>query len=138
MPTFRLDKLVRTKLLQMFKELDQQAEVTELSGGVLEKALVAKLVEEIGELQATKQLDVKELADLLQIIHDAAFVAGSSPEQLEALRVQRAQDRGGLIEERDGGEFVGYHVGTLSCRDGDSWIDYYRKEPERFPEIGEK
>lgn len=134
MPTFRLNKLVRTGLPQMYEELGQKAELKELEGEELRRALLQKLQEEIGELTATGGGELKELADLLQVIQDMAIASGSTPEELERLRDQREKDRGPMVKIGNEGKPKGFYVAWITCEDDDPWTAYYRKEPERFPE----
>jgi predicted house-cleaning noncanonical NTP pyrophosphatase (MazG superfamily) len=134
MPTFRLDKLVRTGLLKIYKDLGQIAETNELSGDELQQALIAKLGEEVSELESAGSMDLKELADILQVVQDAAIASGASLEELEALRMTREKDRGPMIVVGKNGEAKGYYVSRIVCKEGDTWVDYYRKDPQRFPE----
>lgn len=134
MPTFRLNKLVRTGLPQMYEELGQKAELKELEGEELRRALLQKLQEEIGELTATGGGELKELADLLQVIQDMAIASGSTPEELESLRDQREKDRGPMVKIDNEGKPKGFYVSRITCEDDDPWTAYYRNEPARFPE----
>lgn len=134
MPTFRLNKLVRAGLPKMYKELGQKAELRKLKGGELRRALAQKLQEEMNELTATESVELKELADLLQVIQDMAIASGSTPEELESLREQREKDRGPMVEVDVEGRVTGVYVARITCQEDDPWTAYYRKEPERFPE----
>lgn len=134
MPTFHLNKLVRTKLPKIYKDLGQVAEIKELSGDELERVLIAKLQEEVGELETAGHMELKELADILQVVRDAAIASGSSQEELEVLRRKRENDRGPLVIMSKDGVITGSYISSLVCKEDDEWTEYYRKEPERFPE----
>ena len=61
-----------------------------------------KLNEELAEYQESKSME--ELADLLEVVRAVALARGSSPEELEEIRRQKAEKRGGfekkiLLEE---------------------------------------
>ncbi len=134
MPTFHLNKLVRAKLPDIYRRLGEVAEVKELAGADLERAFIAKLREEAGELESSGHMELNELADILQVVRDAAIASGSSPEELELLREKREHDRGPFVVVAQDGTVSGSYVSTLMCTQEDKWTDYYRKEPERFPE----
>lgn len=134
MPTFHLNKLVRTKLPQIYRDIQQEATISELSGEELQRALVKKLSEEIGELQRESNVDLKELADILQVVQDTAIAAGSSLEELERVPKKRAEDRGPLVFQDKDGQVRGYFISTLRCSEDDEWTAYYRHEPEKYPE----
>lgn len=56
--------------------------------------LDAKLEEELSEYQQSKSME--ELADLLEVIRAAASARGSSFEEVEAIRIAKAKERGGF------------------------------------------
>lgn len=53
-----------------------------------------KLNEELAEYQQSKAME--ELADLLEVIRAVIIARGSSMETVEALRISKAQTRGGF------------------------------------------
>ena len=134
MPTFHLNKLVRAKLPRICKELGQTIESKRIVGKELELALISKLHEEVAELEATGRLEPKELADILQVVRDSAIASGSSPEELETLRLEREKDRGPLVVVKENGIPTGVYLSKVVCQEDDPWTTYYRQEPERFPE----
>nr|WP_295974822.1 nucleoside triphosphate pyrophosphohydrolase [uncultured Bacillus sp.] len=103
------NKLVRDKIPQIIKKsgktpiietLDQENYITELrkkSKEELQEYLSAKTNEEA----------IEELADLLEIIHSLAEIHDSSIDEVERIRVKKAEERGGfkdkvfLIEVQD-------------------------------------
>ncbi len=56
--------------------------------------LDAKLNEELAEYQESKSME--ELADLLEVIRAVAIARGSSIEEVEAIRRDKAAKRGGF------------------------------------------
>lgn len=60
-----------------------------------------KLHEELTEYEAAASNEeaVEELADLLELIQAAAVIHGASVEELEAIRKQKAEKRGGFGEK---------------------------------------
>lgn len=126
MPTFLLNKIVRDKLPKMMTALGQTVTIRELSDAELAQALTAKIVEEANELHAEKKDIQNELADLLEITYATGKALGYSPADLDALRIERNQKRGGF----DNNAFIT----KLEVPEGDKWADYYRSNPLRFPE----
>ena len=57
----------------------------------------AKLDEELAEYY--KDQNIEELADLLEVIYAAACARGYSLEQLEQIRTEKADKRGGFQEK---------------------------------------
>lgn len=138
MPKFKLDKLVRIGLLDIFKELDEKVNAKELHGRVLRKALADKFVEESNEL-GKDDLSPKELADILQLVYDAALSLGIEMSEIEDIRVAKELKKGGCVELDKNGEPYGVFVENLTCtRPDDIWIEYYRNDPEKYPEIPEE
>jgi predicted house-cleaning noncanonical NTP pyrophosphatase (MazG superfamily) len=56
-----------------------------------------KLHEEIAEYEESGELE--ELADILEILHALAVAGGNTPEDLEAERAYKANERGGFAEK---------------------------------------
>lgn len=61
------------------------------------KELVAKLSEEVDEFK--EAYDLKELADIQEVILALAQAIGSSPEELEAVRAEKAAKNGGFKQK---------------------------------------
>ena len=95
------NKLVRDKIPQIIKEsgktpvtkiLNQKEYITELrkkSQEELQEYLTAETDEEA----------LEELADLLEIIHALAKVHGSTIEEVDKIRVEKAEKRGGFTDK---------------------------------------
>ena len=56
----------------------------------------AKLDEELAEYH--KDQNIEELADLLEVIYAAAAARGYTRAELEAVRAQKAEERGGFAK----------------------------------------
>jgi predicted house-cleaning noncanonical NTP pyrophosphatase (MazG superfamily) len=59
-----------------------------------------KMHEELTEYEAAETAEdaIEELADLLELIHAAVVTHGSSFDELEKVRLQKAEKRGGFDE----------------------------------------
>lgn len=150
MPTFLLNKLVRDELPSLYEGLGQQAEVKVLEGEEHIAALLAKLDEEYGEFNPSHETTEipGEIIDVLEVI-ESLEKRGIEDERFDAMRSEFAQIAGviglssediqTLLEQKrtSKGSFdAGYWIGRLVLSDDDTyWVEYYRKEPERFPEV---
>lgn len=130
MPVFKFNKLVRDKLPEIYESLRERIVSRNLGGTDLLSALADKDVEETLELKAcigNKEKMIDELADKRQIQLDFATIAGVTEEEIEARRQTKFQKKGGFAD--------GVFVETIELEDGDEWIEYYRKEPEKYKEL---
>ncbi|MGI2328126.1 nucleoside triphosphate pyrophosphohydrolase [Planococcus sp. YIM B11945] len=107
MPTY--NKLVRDYIPQVIEKTGKEFSARILSEEEYITELKNKLNEEVVEYYEAKTNEeaIEELADILEIIHAAAKIHGSSYEQLEEIRKEKAEKRGGfekrifLIEVED-------------------------------------
>lgn len=127
MPRFRLNKLIRDRLVDAYETDGQTATYRHLSDAEYRQALVQKVIEELGELDIHQpDTMLGELADIRQALTDLEAALGLSPQAVEEKVTQKYASKGG---------FEGRHfITTLELHDNDPWVDYYRKDPQRFPE----
>lgn len=123
--TFRLNKLVRDKIIDLTLEYGGKVRARKLSGKELNQALIQKLIEEAHEL-ARAEISVGELADLQEIIDQLSKNLGISKTELEDTRARKLKKAGGF----NNGDFID----TLSAPADNEWADYYGSDPRRFPE----
>lgn len=88
------NKLVRDRIPEIIKGNGQECVTEILSHEEYIKALDAKLCEEMEEYQRDKSID--ELADILEVVYSVAKVRGWSVEELEKVRIAKAEKRGGF------------------------------------------
>ena len=94
MAVITYNKLVRDRIPEIIEE-DGKTCVTEiLSDEKYLEMLDAKLNEELAEYQESKSME--ELADLLEVMRAAAAARGSSFEEVETIRQDKAAKRGGF------------------------------------------
>lgn len=86
------NKAIRDKIPEIIQKDDHTCNVKTLSDDEFLKELEKKLVEELNEYQKSK--NVEELADILEVIHRISSLKGTTPEQLEAIRKEKATKRG--------------------------------------------
>jgi len=126
--TFRLNKLVRDKIVESTEAQGGTVKYRTLKGDELTKALLTKLVEEANELK-TSDLSVGELADLKELVEALAAHLGIDNEDLSMQQAEKAQ--------RNGAFKKGHFIDTLTLPADNKWAKYYAAGPNRFPEIVE-
>lgn len=100
----KYNKLVRDFIPKIIEEKGKRA-CTHIAGlEELKAALWAKLDEEINEFKSAK--DPAELADVLEVVYALSAFYGVKPEELEKVRQEKYQQRGGfklgiILEEVD-------------------------------------
>ena len=88
------NKLVRDLIPEIIEESGKKCSIEILNDEEYIKSIDAKLDEELAEYH--KDQNIEELADLLEVIYAAARARGYSIEELERIRVSKAQERGGF------------------------------------------
>lgn len=94
MSTVKYSKLVRDYIPDIIAASGKSCTTSILSEADYITMLDAKLNEELAEYQESKSLE--ELADLLEVIRAVAVARGSSIEEVELLRQNKAAKRGGF------------------------------------------
>jgi predicted house-cleaning noncanonical NTP pyrophosphatase (MazG superfamily) len=94
MAVITYNKLVRDKIPEIIEKDGKTCEIEILSDEKYLEMVDAKLDEELAEYHKDK--NVEELADLLEVIYAAVEARGSSVEELEAVRMNKYEKRGGF------------------------------------------
>ena len=92
MPTY--NKLVRDKILEIIEANGQQSTHKILEDDEYAEEHTKKLFEEVEEYKKDRNTD--ELADIIEVVYALAKLHGCTPEQLEQIRLDKAQKRGGF------------------------------------------
>ena len=100
-------KLVRDRIPEIIEASGKTCSCRILSDSEYLEMLDEKLNEELSEYQESKSME--ELADLMEVIRAAAKARGSSIEEVEKIRREKAEKRGSfekkiLLEEVKEGE----------------------------------
>lgn len=127
MRRFKLDKLVRDKVFKDMQKLGQKVEYRVLGDEELLQSLKAKLLEEAAEFDSSSPKALEELSDLLEIAEQLAAAFGYTYDDLRATQIKKRQKAGGFADR--------IFVESVIVKDDDPWLDYYVKNPDRFPEI---
>lgn len=88
------NKLVRDFIPEIIKENGKLCNTEVLSDDMYIKMLDEKLNEELLEYQESK--DIEEIADILEVIYAIANARGYSVVQLEQIRKEKTDKRGGF------------------------------------------
>ena len=96
MSSIQYHKLVRDRIPEIIEKSGKKCRTAILSDGEYLAMLDEKLNEELAEYQESKSLE--ELADLLEVMRAVAAARGSSFEQVESIRRDKAEKRGGFTE----------------------------------------
>lgn len=94
MATKTYNKLVRDLIPEIIEASGKECRTRILSDEEYLKMLDAKLDEELAEYH--KDQNIEELADLLELIRAAATARGYTLGELESVRAEKAQKRGGF------------------------------------------
>ena len=88
------NKLVRDKIPEIIEASGKTCETDILSDEEYLQMLDKKLDEELAEYH--KDQNIEELADLIEVIHAATIARGHTLEELETVRVKKAEKSGGF------------------------------------------
>ena len=88
------DKLIRDKIPEIIEQSGKKCIIEVMDNDTYIEYLDQKLNEELAEYQQDKSIE--ELADLLEVIYAVASARGYSIEELERIRAEKAEKRGGF------------------------------------------
>ena len=91
------NKLVRDRIPEIIEASGNTCITEILSDEEYLKMIDAKFDEELAEYH--KDQNIEELADMLEVIYAAAVDRGYSIEELEKVRVEKAEKRGGFSKK---------------------------------------
>ena len=94
MKTKTYNKLVRDRIPEIIEKSGKKYTVETLNDSDYLTMIDKKLDEELAEYH--KDQNIEELADLLEVIYAATKVRGYSIEDLEKVRVEKTEKRGGF------------------------------------------
>ncbi|MCO8243310.1 MULTISPECIES: nucleoside triphosphate pyrophosphohydrolase [unclassified Haladaptatus] len=90
------DKLVRDRIPEIIEENDERPVTHIADEGEYERRLAEKLDEEVTEFQESGE--PAELADVLEVVYALADSDGLTRDELERIRAEKADDRGGFTD----------------------------------------
>jgi len=125
---FRVAKLIRDNLPAMMREMGLRVFERRLEDRDYDLALRAKLLEEASEAHAAMTRDeiAGELADLQEVILALAAFHGLTPEEVEAVRLEKRRERGGFDDR--------VFNAAVEADHGLPAADYYLARPDQYPQ----
>ena len=90
----KYNKLVRDRIPEIIEASGKTCKTVVLNDEEHLQMIDAKLDEELAEYHKDK--NIEELADLMEVIYAAAAARGYTVEQLEQVRTEKAEKRGGF------------------------------------------
>lgn len=129
MPTFKFAKLVRDKILDHQIASGARPAYRQLSAEEHKRELINKIIEEAAEIREAAPEEIAgEIADVQQALDDLKERCGLSNRDIAAAQTKK-NDKNGAFKR---GVFVDY----VEVDEDNTWTDYYRKNADRYPEIG--
>lgn len=91
------NKLVRDKIPEIIKKNGSESTFRVLDNNEYLTMLEKKLYEELSEYSSDKS--IYELADMLEVIYAVCRAQGYSTDELESIRIKKAEERGGFEDK---------------------------------------
>jgi predicted house-cleaning noncanonical NTP pyrophosphatase (MazG superfamily) len=133
MPIFRFNKLIRDKIPELNRQQGIKTNVKQLAGQAKVDALLGKLLEEAEELKYAQGEDkAREIGDVRDVLDALVAELQLSDEDIRRYRQERNEKAGGFAD--------GQYVSTVIVPDDYTgpWLEYFRSNPDRFPEVTEE
>lgn len=128
MPKFSFSKLVRDNIIDHQITSGARPVYHQLSPKDHKNALVDKIIEEAREITAAKADEIAgEIADVQQAIDDLVELYGLSKNDI-AVAQARKNSKNGAFKK-------GLYIDYVEIPEGDKWVDYYRQNADRYPEL---
>ncbi len=125
---FQFKKLVRDKIVDQQIASGAKPHYRELTENELVKELVKKIQEESREIyDADNDNIASEIADVQQAIDDLVVAYGLTKTEVAAQK--------NLKNKRSGSFSKGYYIEYVEVDENDKWVDYYRENADRYPQI---
>lgn len=126
---FSMEKLVRDKIIEFFENEGAISHTTILSKEALIKALKYKLIEESEEVFSSQDREnlIEELADLREVVLSLMKASNITESAVEEKR-QTKKEMFGSFEK-------GYYFYCVDMPIESPEINYFLKNPEKYPEI---
>lgn len=128
MPIFKFGKLVRDKIVSHQIAAGAVPTYHQLDEIQHKEALVRKIIEEASEVTSASTAEVaSEIADVQQALDDLKERYGLTDAVVAKAQAAKKAKNGAFKE--------GMYIETVEVSEDDPWTAYYRKNPDRYPEI---
>lgn len=127
MPRFKLNKLVRDRIVEHNLKSGAKIKYKNLTPEEHIIALVEKVIEEANEILKSERKDVaNEIADVQQAIDDLIEQFGLNEDEIKSSQAKKVKQNGAFKR--------GHYIEYLDLDENHPFTEYYRKDPDRFPE----
>ena len=114
MPKFKLDKLVRDNLRNIYSSIGQKAKYQKLTPDEHKSQLVRKIIEEVQEIQISDPISdiTDEIADIRQVLDDLMELYGISEDEVKKTQ-QKTYDKKAVFQKELMSKLLSWQV-TIS------------------------
>ncbi len=129
---FKFEKMVRDKVVPQCIGEGCRPQTMTLNGSDKLDALLDKLREESQEVwdaKGDRTQTVKEMGDVMQVLHELMAATGITPEEVEAARKDKLQRKGGFS--------LGTYIVHNDLPDGHFELPDFFGQPAKYPYMGE-
>lgn len=127
MPRFKFNKLVRDSIVESIIKSGGKVKYKVLGKDELKTELVNKIIEEAKEISTASADDIaSEIADVQQAIDDLSRICGLTPTNIKSAQDSKLKKAGAFK--------MGHFVEYVEVDENNEWIEYYRNNPDRYPE----
>jgi predicted house-cleaning noncanonical NTP pyrophosphatase (MazG superfamily) len=128
MPKFRFAKLVRDNIVDQQLAAGAKPTYHTLEPEEHKRELVKKIVEEAQEIDHNDVETVAdEIADVQQALDDLKALHSLNDDDIAKAQAAKNAKNGAFKK--------GLYVESIEVDENDTWADYYRQHPDRYPEI---
>jgi predicted house-cleaning noncanonical NTP pyrophosphatase (MazG superfamily) len=128
MPTFKFAKLVRDKIVDHQIAAGAKPVYRQLTPEDHKRELVNKIIEEAAEISQARPEDViAEIADVQQALDDLKERYDVTDQDVKSAQSKK--------NEKNGAFKKGLFVDSVEVGEDNQWVEYYRKNADRYPEI---
>jgi predicted house-cleaning noncanonical NTP pyrophosphatase (MazG superfamily) len=125
---FKFAKLVRDKIVDSQIASGARPSYRQLDADEHKQELVKKIIEEAREItQAAPEEVAFEIADVQQAVDNLKKMYSLTDEDITKAQKEK-NDKNGAFGQ-------GLYVDYVEVDENNKWVDYYRKNAERYPEI---
>jgi len=128
MPKFKFAKLVRDKIVDNQIASGAKPKYYQLGDEKHKQELILKIIEEAQEITHAKPEEITgEIADVQQALDDLKHKYGLTDKDITKAQKIKLNKNGGFRK--------GLYVDYVEVDKNNEWVEYYRKNAARYPEI---
>lgn len=125
---FKFGKLVRDKIVDQQIASGAKPKYRQLNDDEHKQELVNKIIEESREINQADQSEIAtEIADVQQAVDDLKEKYGLTDKDIKQAQAVKNAKKGAFKK--------GFYIESVLIDEKDKWVEYYRKNADRYPEI---